>query len=152
MDRLFAPVDVASLVVFFRVLFGALMAVDAVKYLANGWVEEYWVRTTVHFTYDGFRGSAHWPGQGDDRSLRRDGLARACIAAWVLLRAACLLFSAAFAYVFPLLDKTYHLNHFYLIILLAFLMTFRPARTAGGRSTRDCDRRCGRTRRRGRSG
>src|SRR5689334_9053067 len=53
LQRLNELVDVASLAVF-RMLFGAVMAFAMVRFLANGWVEELYVRPTFFFSYDYF--------------------------------------------------------------------------------------------------
>src|SRR5688572_29133577 len=52
-ERLNAPVDVASLAAF-RILFGLLMAFAMVRFLANGWVEELYVKPTFFFSYEFF--------------------------------------------------------------------------------------------------
>ena len=50
---LVAPTDVAGLVTF-RILFGLLVAVSALRFLAYGWVDLFFVRPRFHFHYLGF--------------------------------------------------------------------------------------------------
>src|SRR5262245_17356284 len=52
-QRLNAPVDIASLAAF-RILFGLLMAFAMVRFLANGWVDELYVKPTFFFSYEFF--------------------------------------------------------------------------------------------------
>ena len=47
------PVDAASLGVF-RIVFGTLVAWDAYRFLAEGWVEEYFVAPKIHFPFFSF--------------------------------------------------------------------------------------------------
>src|SRR5688572_19853112 len=61
--RLFAPVDIASLAVF-RVLFGAAMVQEAVRYAMMGWISEYYIDPKFYFTYYGFEWVKPWAGKG----------------------------------------------------------------------------------------
>ena len=47
------PVDIVWLVAF-RVAFGLTLAVSMVRFLAYGWVDEYFVAPRFHFKYYGF--------------------------------------------------------------------------------------------------
>jgi hypothetical protein len=58
---LIAPADIASLAVF-RILFGTLMAGAMVRYLAKGWVHEFFLRPTFFFPYEGFAWLRPLPG------------------------------------------------------------------------------------------
>src|SRR5688572_28214866 len=59
----FAPVDIASLVVF-RILFGAIMLVEVARYYGMGWVNSYYIAPKFHFTYFDFDWVRPWPGVG----------------------------------------------------------------------------------------
>lgn len=54
LERLFAPVDIASLM-FFRVVFGAVMLWEVLRYYGYGWIGAYHVDPVFHFSYYGFR-------------------------------------------------------------------------------------------------
>src|ERR1043166_4975489 len=54
------PVDIASLAAF-RFLFGLMMAVAMVRFLAKGWVRQFYVAPGFHFTYPGFAWIRPWP-------------------------------------------------------------------------------------------
>ena len=125
---LFAPVDIASLVVF-RILFGAIMLVEVGRYYGMGWINSYYIAPKFHFTYYGFDWVKPWPGVGMYIHFAVIG-----IAALGVMLGCCYRFSAAslfvtFTYVF-LLDQAYYLNHFYMISLVSFLMIFIPAHRA----------------------
>ena len=59
---LLEPVDAASIAVF-RIVLGAMVAWDAVRYLVSDWVDEYYIRPKFHFTYLFFDFVQPWPGQ-----------------------------------------------------------------------------------------
>ena len=125
---LFQPVDVASLAAF-RVAFGLIMLWEAERFLASDWIAAYYIEPEFHFTYYGFGWVRPWPGAGMYWHFALLGLLAAMIAAGALYRVAMPLFAVGFAYVF-LLDQARYLNHFYLIILLATLMSVLPLNRA----------------------
>lgn len=123
-----APVDVAPLVCF-RILFGVVVLWEVVRYFRYGWIEQFYVRPVFHFTYYGFDWVRPWPGVGMHLHFAALGLLALLIAVGLWYRVATVLFCAAFTYVF-LFDEVLYLNHWYLICLLAFLLTFLPAHRA----------------------
>jgi vitamin K-dependent gamma-carboxylase len=102
------------------------MAWEVVRYFSNGWIWEYWVAPSYHFTYWGFDWVRPWPGDGMYWHWRVLGLLALLIAVGFAYRAAAALFFVGFAYVF-LLDKAWYLNHAYLIVLLSLLLVVVPA-------------------------
>ena len=52
-NRLFAPVDIAS-IVYFRIAFGAIMLWEVWRYYKYGWIKSYYIDPVMHFTYYGF--------------------------------------------------------------------------------------------------
>jgi vitamin K-dependent gamma-carboxylase-like protein len=125
---LFKPVDIAFLV-FFRVLFGAIMVWEVYRYFTYGWIARYFVEPAVTFTYYGFSWIKPWPGRGMYVHFFVVGVAAACIMAGFLYRFAAPVFFLGFTYIF-LLDQTRYLNHLYLVCLIGFLMCFLPAERA----------------------
>src|SRR5688500_4189913 len=97
--RLFAPIDIASLVLF-RVAFGLLMTWEAVRYLVNGWVRRDFVEPALHFTFYGFDWVRPLPGPWMTAWFVALGVLGACVAAGLWHRAAAALFFAGFAWVF----------------------------------------------------
>lgn len=126
--RLFAPVDIAS-VVFFRVVFGAVMIWWLCDKIANGTVDRHYVAPAFHFNYFGFGWVRPWPGIG----MYLHFYALVACAAGLLLglayRIAATFFFLGFTYVF-LLDETFYNNHYYLISLIGFALIFVPANRA----------------------
>lgn len=61
LDRLFAPIDIASLV-FFRIAFGAIMPWEVVRYFDHGRIRRYWIEPAYHFKYFSFEWVDPWPG------------------------------------------------------------------------------------------
>ena len=125
MGRLFAPVDIASLV-FFRVAFGVIMVWEVAYYFVRGWIPRYFIDPSFHFTYYGFGWVQPWPGYGMYLHFLALGVLAACIAFGLWYRVSIVLFFLGFTYVF-LLDQALYLNHFYLAALVSFLMIFVPA-------------------------
>jgi hypothetical protein len=125
LDRLFEPVDNASLVAF-RVAFGGLLFWEILRYFSYGWVRDYWIEPTFFFTFQGFDWVTPWPGAGMLLHFMALGSLALCVATGFLYRVTAALFTVGFAYVF-LLDKANYLNHFYLIVLLSFLLVLVPA-------------------------
>lgn len=127
-QRLFQPVDIASLVAF-RILFGAIMLWEVCRYFQNDWISRYYIRPRFHFTYYGFDWVSPWPGQWMYVHFALLGVLAACIIAGLHYRLCTALFFVGFTYVF-LLDQAQYLNHFYFVSLMTFLMIFVPAHRA----------------------
>lgn len=124
----FAPVDIASLV-WFRIVFGLLMMVEALRYIGKGRIWSYYLEPEFHFKYYGFSWVEPWSEWG--MHLHFWGLA-VCglgIALGLFYRVCASLFFLGFTYVF-LLDQSRYLNHHYLVCLFAFLMIWVPAHRA----------------------
>jgi hypothetical protein len=124
-----SPVDPASLVAF-RVLFGALGAVSAVRFLANGWVARMYVEPTFHFHYFGFEWVRALPEPWISAAFVALAVLGACIALGLAYRAAAAAYFLLFTYL-ELVDVTNYLNHYYLVSLLALLCAVLPLHRAG---------------------
>ncbi len=123
--RLFAPVDIASLV-YFRILFGAILLVEVWRYFHNRWIALEFIRPRFHFTYYGFEWVHPWPGNGMYYHMAALGILAVCILAGFAYRISTALFFLGFTYMF-LLEQAIYLNHFYFVGLVSFLMIFVPA-------------------------
>ncbi len=124
-DPLFEQVDAASLV-FFRVAFGSIMLVECWRFWEHGWIARHYIEPEFFFKYYGFGWVEPWPGSGMYWHFVLLAVLSLLIAVGALYRLAAILFFFAFTYVF-LLDQARYLNHFYLVILIAFIMTLVPA-------------------------
>ena len=127
-QKLSEPSHIAGLVCF-RIIFGAIMLWEVIRYFDHGWIERYWITPDFFFGYEGFEWVQPWPGIGMYIHFVLLGILATCIAVGFLYRIAAALFFLGFTYVF-LLDQTNYLNHFYLIRLLSFIMLFVPANRA----------------------
>ena len=120
-------IDAASLAAF-RILFGLLMAVSTVRFMALGWVDEFYVQPAFHFTWDPFPWVTPLPAPLMHLLFVALAVLALAIAAGFHYRLCMALFFIGFTYV-ELIDKTYYLNHYYLVSLLSGLMIFLPANT-----------------------
>jgi vitamin K-dependent gamma-carboxylase len=127
-SALFKPVDI-SFLVFFRLVFGAIMLWEVWRYFTYDWIRRYYIEPAIYFTYYGFGWVKPWPADGMYIHFFVLGVAAVCIMVGLFYRIAAPVFFLGFTYVF-LLDQTRYLNHFYLICLISFLMCFLPAERA----------------------
>lgn len=122
------PVNIAPLITF-RILFGGLMMVGAIRFIANGWVEKLYVSPKFFFKFYGFE----WVQVLDETGMYALLYFIAFSAGMLMLgffyRLASLSFFLSFSYL-ELIDATNYLNHYYLVCLLAFLLIFLPAHRA----------------------
>ena len=124
LDRLFLPVDNASITLF-RIGLGAMFAWWAWDYFASGLVHSIYIEPKFHFTY--------WPF-GWVHPLQPNGMIAVFVAiillgilvcAGVFYRWSSLLLALCFTYVF-LLERTNYQNHYYLLILIAWWLPWLP--------------------------
>jgi len=124
--RLFAlQVDAASLAAF-RMLFGWLMAVSMIRFMAHGWVDEFYVQPTYHFTWELMPWVRPLPGPLMHALFAVLIVLAIAVAAGACYRVSAWLFFLGFTYI-ELIDKTTYLNHYYLVSLLAGLLSVMPA-------------------------
>lgn len=124
-QALFQPVDGAGLV-WFRVLFGAIMVWEMARYLSYGWVKLHYVDPPFHFTYLGLHWVAPLPGDGSYVHAVVLGVLAACIALGLFYRVAAPLFFVGFSWFF-LIEQSKYLNHQYLVCLLSLICVSLPA-------------------------
>ncbi|MEM9490005.1 MAG: HTTM domain-containing protein, partial [Myxococcota bacterium] len=121
---LWAPRDIASLAVF-RILFGGLMMVSALRFLLSDWIPQLYGEPTFFFKHWGLA----WIPVPPQWALVAIYIALTVLAGLVALgllyRLSIVLFTALFTYT-QLLDVTNYLNHYYLVVLLGLLMCFMP--------------------------
>lgn len=120
-----SPVPIAPLAGF-RMLFGAAMLVSVVRFMLKGWVTELYVTPEYHFPYWGFE----WVKPLGETGLYLVFVLMAISALGICLgafyRVSAVVFFLTWTYV-ELLDKTYYLNHYYFVSLVAFLLIWLPA-------------------------
>jgi vitamin K-dependent gamma-carboxylase-like protein len=122
--RLQRPVDIAGLAAF-RIGFGALLLVAALRYFAHGWIAEYFLIPRHFFKYWGLDWIRPWPGNG---MYAHFGLMALCGLGVMLgyrYRLSIIGYGLLFAYA-HLIDKTNYLNHYYLVVCVCGLMACMP--------------------------
>lgn len=124
-QRLFAPIDAASLVCF-RIAFGLVMAWDMYGFLSHGKVDFHFVEPVFYFKYLGFSWVEPWPQPWIYLHFYALGMLAICIAIGLLYRLAAALFALGYTYMF-LLDQAQYQNHYYLICLVSILLVWIPA-------------------------
>ena len=127
-ERAQASIDASGLAVF-RALFGVLAVAMPLRCLAYGWVDRFFVQPTYFFSYWGFEWVRALPAPWIHAVFVAMAVAGALIAIGLFYRAAILTFFVLFTYV-ELIDVTTYLNHYYLVSLLALLMSFMPLSAA----------------------
>jgi vitamin K-dependent gamma-carboxylase len=122
------PVDPASLAAF-RILFGLVMTTAVVRFMALGWVDEFYVRPAFHFTWDLLPWIRPLPGPLMHLLFAALAISALGVALGFQYRACAALFFLGFTYV-EAIDKTTYLNHYYLVSLLSGLLIVLPAHRA----------------------
>jgi vitamin K-dependent gamma-carboxylase len=129
MERLNGSVH-ASGVVFFRIAYGLIVAVGALRFLAEGWVDAFFVKPTFFFTFD----FASWVEVGPPWLMTATVVALAVLGFMVALglfyRFSIVALVILFTYL-ELTDVTHYLNHYYQLILLGTLLCFMPVHRFG---------------------
>ena len=127
-QRAFAPLDIASLVVF-RIAFGLLMAWNGYRFLALNRILHNWIEPKFLFKYYGFSWVQPWPDRWLYLHWEVMLVLAFFIAAGFLYRVSIALFFLSYTYFF-LLDASIYVNHNYLVCLVSFLLIFIPANRA----------------------
>lgn len=110
---------------FFRIIFGLLMAVAGIRFIAKGWITDFYVKPQFFFSFYGFEWIRPLPAPYIYWVFYSLVILALFITAGLFYRFSIIAFFIAFTYV-ELLDKSVYLNHYYQISLLSFLMIFLP--------------------------
>lgn len=110
----------------FRIFFGGVMLASVIRFLMNGWVNSLYLKPDFHFSYYGFEWVEALHAEGMYGLFALMAISAVLIMLGLFYRSATIIFFLSFTYV-ELIDKTYYLNHYYFISLVAFLMIFLPA-------------------------
>lgn len=122
------PVSIAFLVAF-RVLLGGVLATSAMRFLVYGWVDELFVQPKMHFH--------HWltpfvvvpPAPWIHLLFGAVAVLGALVALGWQFRLTAPLLAVCFTWI-QLADVTLYLNHYYLAVILAWLLAASPAHRA----------------------
>lgn len=129
MFSLFRQADIRGLALF-RVLFGLLLASEAFGALFTGWVSRTFIETNFTFTFIGFE----WLGEILHGEIMLYfyglmGILGLLIAIGYRYKLSMSLYALMWLCTY-LLQKSHYNNHYYLMVLLCFLMIFLPAGNA----------------------
>ena len=123
-DHLKKKDDFYSLAIF-RIGFGIVMIVEVLRFYLHGFIENLFIKQDFHFKYTYF----HWVEAPSDNYTY---LLFFCIfisaflvAVGLFYRIASILLFISYTYFF-LIDEAYYNNHFYLIVIVSFLIIFVP--------------------------
>jgi len=119
------PVDIAGLCAF-RMLFGFTMAAALLRFSLRGWVEAQLTIPRFHFAYPGLTFIELGPAPWVHLLVAFLIFCALCIALGIHTRVAAFLFALGFTYI-ELFDQANYLNHYYLVSLLAFLLSLLPS-------------------------
>lgn len=123
--RWFDTIDGSSLAMF-RVMFGALLLFESVNYGLFLCLDCMYRSSSLLFKYHRFEWVTLWPSVGLELHFLVMALSALCIILGLFYRAAMVIYTLCFVYVF-LLAQALYLNHFYLTILFCCIMVFVPA-------------------------
>ncbi len=102
------------------------MLFSTIRFWYYGWIEDFYIKPTFFFGYEGFEWVKPLPDLGMYFVFGLMILASIGITLGFFYRISSSLFFLSFCYV-ELLDKTYYLNHYYFVSILAFILMLLPA-------------------------
>lgn len=125
MKFLFKAIDNSPLVVF-RIFFGFLVACESFGAIFTGWVKRILIDPQVTFSFIGFEWLKPLPGFGMYFYFIAMGVFGLAIMLGYRYRIAIISYTILWAGVY-FMQKTAYNNHYYLLLLISFLMIFLPA-------------------------
>ena len=102
-----------------------MILLSIVRFWANGWIEDLYIKPVFYFPYYGFE-FVKPLGEYTYYLFFVCGLAAILVALGLFYRISSIILFISFTYI-ELIDKTNYLNHYYFISLILFLMMFMPA-------------------------
>ncbi len=120
-----APADNAALVVF-RVVFGFLITCEAWGAICTGWVHNTLIEPEFTFNFIGLDFLQPLPGYGMYGWFLLMGAAGFCVMIGWRYRTAMIVYAILWTSVY-LMQKTHYNNHYYMAVLLCWIMVFLPA-------------------------
>lgn len=125
MKFLFKAIDNSPLVVF-RIFFGFLVACESFGAILTGWVKRILIDPEVTFSFIGFEWLKPLPGFGMYFYFIAMGVFGLAIMLGYRYRIAIISYTILWAGVY-FMQKTAYNNHYYLLLLISFLLIFLPA-------------------------
>lgn len=109
-----------------RMAFGAVMFISTVRFILKGWVYDFYIQPNFFFPFYGFEWVKPLPATGMYTVFVIMAIASLFIMLGLLYRISSTTFFICFLYT-ELIDKTYYLNHYYVVSLISFLFLLVPA-------------------------
>lgn len=122
---LFRKIDNSPLIIF-RIFFGILISLECFGAIITGWVKKTLIEPSFTFSFIGFEWIQPFPGVGMYAYFIVMGILGVLIAVGYKYRFSMISFTILWTAVY-LMQKTSYNNHYYLLILISFLMCFLPA-------------------------
>lgn len=111
----------------FRAIFGLMLLVSTVRFVALGWVSELYISPRFFFPFYGF-GFVRPLGEWTYLLFAVCGVSALLLAIGWHYRLASVALFLSFTYI-ELIDKSTYLNHYYFVSLICFMLMFLPAHT-----------------------
>ena len=125
---LFKKIDNSPLILF-RICFGILIACEAYGAIFTGWIRRTLIEPKFTFSFIGFEWLQPLPGNGMYFYFLIMGTLGLMIALGLRYRFSIISFTILWTGVY-LMQKSSYNNHYYLLILVSFIMIFLPAHKA----------------------
>ncbi len=122
---LFKPVSILPLAIF-RIAFGFLLCFSQLRFIAKGWVDDCYINPSFHFTYQYFNWVHPFTSETMYLIVALCAISAFCIGLGLFYRFSTILFFISFTYL-ELIEKSWYLNHYYFVSLVAFLLIWLPA-------------------------
>ena len=124
-NYLFKNIDGSALIVF-RIFFGFLLACESFGAILTGWVKNVFINPKFTFSFIGFEWLQPLPSNWMYFYFVIMGLIGLCVMLGYKYRLNIILFTILWSSVYFMQKSSYN-NHYYLLILISFLMIFMPA-------------------------
>jgi len=122
---LFTQIDNSALVVF-RIIFGLLIALEAIGAIFTGWIQRSLIEPQQTFNFIGFNFLQPLPGNGMLYYYALMGLFGLLVMVGYKYRISIIAYTIMWTGVY-LMQKSSYNNHYYLLMLLLIIMSFLPA-------------------------
>ncbi len=122
---LFKKIDNSGLLLF-RMIFGILICLECYGAIATGWIRRTLIEPKFTFTFIGFEWLQPLPGNGMYFYYFIMGTLGLLVAAGYKYRWSMIAFTVLWTATY-LMQKSSYNNHYYLLILISFIMCFLPA-------------------------
>lgn len=109
-----------------RMAFGLIMLISTIRFMAKGWVYEFYVAPKFYFPFFGLEWVKPLPEAAMYVVFGVMAVSSLFILLGLFYRVSISAFFLCFTYV-ELIDKTYYLNHYYFVSIFTFLLLLVPA-------------------------